>query len=527
LRQGMLPAILLERAQKTPDKTAVVRGQRRVTYGELGLQTSRLASFLVDSGLKHGDCVGILSENSPEYVSAYFAVQQAGGVAVDINYQNSPYEIRKLINHSGAKILVADEKFIDAVGQVVSETPSLKQIITVKNQFRKPTSQPVAVDTGASRIPCTNLEDAVRQGDHACVFPDLHGDDIASIVYTSGTTGQPKGVMLTHDNFRANAHSIIDYLRLSGQDKVMVVLPFCYSYGKSLLTTHVMVGGTVVLENSFTFPTVVFNKMAEEEVTGFAGVPSTFAIMLNKSNIRSYRFPKLRYVTQAGGPMPPCHAQELTRVLPETDIYIMYGQTEATARLTYLPPRDLFSRPGSIGKPIPGVRIELVKDDGVPAVQGEEGEVVAAGENVMAGYLHDSETTRKVLREGKLHTGDIGRMDADGYLYLVGRRSDMIKSGAHRISPREIEEVILGMDEVHEAAVVGVEDEILGEAIRAVLVLKDGASLEAKQVQRHCQSMLAAFKIPREVVFVDQLPRTHTGKVRKYQLKDANEVNSR
>ncbi len=224
--------------------------------------------------------------------------------------------------------------------------------------------------------------------------------------------------------------------------------------------------------------------------------------------------------------MPPRHAQELARVLPGTDIYIMYGQTEATARLTYLEPRDLFKKPGSIGKPIPGVRIELIKDGGIPTAQGEEGEIVVTGENVMAGYFNDPEATAKALKGGKLHTGDIGRMDEEGYLYIVGRRSDMIKSGAHRISPKEIEEVILGMDEVHEVAVVGIGDEILGEVIRAVIVLKDGVNLDAKHVQRHCQKELAAFKIPKEVVFVDQLPKTHTGKIRKHQLKNNDEVNA-
>ncbi len=224
--------------------------------------------------------------------------------------------------------------------------------------------------------------------------------------------------------------------------------------------------------------------------------------------------------------MPPRHAQELAQVLPETDIYIMYGQTEATARLTYLEPRDLFKKPGSIGKPIPGVRIELIKDDGIPARRGEEGEIVVSGKNVMVGYFNDPESTGKVLRGGNLYTGDIGRIDEDGYLYIVGRRSDMIKSGAHRISPKEIEEVIVGMDEVHEVAVVGIADEILGEVIRAVIVLKDGASLNAKHVQRYCQAKLAAFKIPKEIVFVNELPKTHTGKVQKYQLKNNHEVNA-
>jgi long-chain acyl-CoA synthetase len=260
--------------------------------------------------------------------------------------------------------------------------------------------------------------------------------------------------------------------------------------------------------------------MVEENATGFAGVPSTFAILLNRSNIRNYRFPKLRYVTQAGGPMSPKHAVEIVEVLPDTEIYIMYGQTEATARLTYLNPEDLFARPGSIGKAIPGVDIELIKDSGELAKNGEEGEIVAKGGNVMLGYWNNPEDTKNVLRDGKLYTGDIARVDDKGYLYIVSRRSDMIKSGAHRISPKEIEEVIIEMPEIHEVAVVGIEDDILGEAIRAVVVLKDGLKTEAKKVQRSCKQKLASFKVPKEVVFVGELPKTSSGKVRKHLLKD-------
>jgi amino acid adenylation domain-containing protein len=524
--QQLLHTMLSDWARKTPEKAFVVKGRRRVSYGEVGRGVRQLAAFLIRSGLRLGDRVGILSENSAEYIISYFGTQQAGGIAVDINFQNSAHEIRKIINHCRAAVLIADRKYINAVQEAVMETPSLTTVIGIGNHLPGAPSPLTKGDKMPSHFMFTTLESVINEGDGECLFPELRSSDIASIVYTSGTTGEPKGVMLSHGNYLANARSIVDYLRLSAQDKVMVVLPFCYSYGKSLLTTHLMAGGTLILENSFTFPPLVFNKMVEEGVTGFAGVPSTFAIMLNKSNVRNYRFPGLRYVTQAGGPMPPRHAQELARVLPDADIYIMYGQTEATARLTYLEPGDLFSRPGSVGRPIPGVRIELIKEGGIPAAHGEEGEIVVTGENVMAGYFNDPVATMKILREGKLHTGDLGRMDEDGYLYLVGRRSDMIKSGAHRISPKEIEEVILGMDEVHEAAVVGIADEILGEVIRAVVVPKDGVNLEAKHVQLYCSKKLAAFKIPKEVVFADRLPKTQSGKVRKYKLKDNNEVKS-
>lgn len=514
----MLHKQLTAIASKTPDKILVIQGQRRLTYGEIHQKTARLASFLAGNGLQKGDRVAILSGNSPEYVISYLAIQEAGGISVDINFQSSASELKKIIHHCSASVLIVENKYGDMVTEILGETQSINAVITIDARSRGFSSS--TREKIPAHVRCMRLEDALKNGEQRRLFPCVAGEDIAAIAYTSGTTGAPKGVMLSHDNFAANARSIIDYLHLTAGDRVMVVLPLCYSYGKSLLTTHVMVGGTIILENSFMYPTTIFNKMIQEEATGFAGVPSTFAIMLNRSNVRNNRFPKLRYVTQAGGPMPPQHAQELSRVLPGTEIYIMYGQTEATARLTYLPPPDLYTKPGSIGKPIPGVDIELITEHGMTAKEGEEGEIVAQGRNVMVGYWNNPEETRKVLRDGKLYTGDIAKKDHDGYLYIVGRRSDMIKSGAHRISPKEIEEVILEMSEVQEVTVLGANDDILGEAVRAVIVLKEGRSLDAKKVQRHCQIKLASFKIPKEVIFVDELPKTSSGKVRRYLLKD-------
>jgi long-chain acyl-CoA synthetase len=505
-------------ASRTPDKVFVIQGRRRLTYGEIHEQTARLASFLAGKCIHKGDRVAILSGNSPEYIISLLAAQQAGGISVDINFQSTANEIARIIQHCTASVLILENKYGDAVREILEEMPSIKAIITMGAQSQKSSS--LTTKTKSSHVSCSRFEDALKSGESQCCLPSVSGDDIASIVYTSGTTGAPKGVVLSHDNVTVNARSIIDYLHLTADDRIMVVLPLCYSYGKSLLTTHLMVGGSMILENSFMYPSIIFDKMIQEEVTGFAGVPSTFAIMLNRSNVRNKRFPKLRYLTQAGGPMPPHHARELSRILPETAIYIMYGQTEATARLTYLPPQDLSAKPGSIGKPIPGVEIELITENGAPAHVGEEGEIVAQGKNIMAGYWDNPEETKKVLRNGKLYTGDMATRDCDGYLYLVGRRSDMIKSGAHRISPKEIEEVISELSEVHEVSVVGAYDEILGETVRAVIVLKDGHKPDEKKIQRHCQAKLASFKIPKEVVYVNELPKTSSGKVQRFLLRN-------
>jgi acyl-CoA synthetase (AMP-forming)/AMP-acid ligase II len=514
----MIHECIADTALKNPGRTAVIYKRSRVTYGELNSGILRTGSFLLSDGLRTGDRVGILMENSPEYIMSYLGVQKAGGISVAINPQCSSYELKKLFNDFQPKTVILENKLLkNVVGALTHET-SIETIIVVDagNGLEQILNRTGNIFPVARLF---SLENIIRNVHDNMNYPRIDEKDIAAIIYTSGTTGEPKGVMLSHNNFIANAKSIIRYLNITDDDRVMVVLPFCYSYGISLLTTHLMSGASLVIENSFMYPNVVLDKMIEEDVTSFAGVPSTFAILLNRSNIRNCRFPKLRYITQAGGAMSPKHAMEIAAILSDTDIYIMYGQTEATARLTYLEPKDFFRKPGSVGKAVPGVTIDLLKENGMSAGTGEEGEIVAQGDNIMVGYWNKPGETKKVLKNSKLHTGDLAVRDDEGYLKIISRRSDMIKSGAHRISPKEIEEIILEMPEVHEVAVIGREDEILGVVIRAVIVFKEGFEPEAQKVRKHCHEKLAPFKVPKDVVFVKELPKTASGKIRKHMIE--------
>ena len=477
-----------------PEKPAVIQGKRRVSYEDLLRRSEVFAGALRNAGLDRGERVAIVLENSPEYVIACFGALMAGGVAVPLGQQITGKRLATILNDCRPAILIAPRLRVESFAGI-PEVRDLRAVIPMERM-------------GEGNGPA---------GNPACA--GLSGNDLALLLYTSGTTGEPKGVMLTHRNLTANAESIVEYLRLSDSDKVMVVLPFHYSYGNSLLTTHLMVGGTLVLENRFVFPNLVLDKIREEQVTGFAGVPSTFAILLNRSNLRNSAFPSLRYVTQAGGAMSPGLARDLREALPGTDVYIMYGQTEATARLTYLDPLELIRKAGSIGKAIPGVRITLRRKDGAIASPGEVGEIVAQGENVMAGYWNNPDATRAVLKDGRLHTGDLARADEEGFLYIVGRRSEMIKTGGHRVSPKEIEEVLSGMPGVHEAAVVGVPDEMLGQAIRAFVVREPGRAVSMKDVLKHCSENLEPFLVPHDVVFQDELPKSPTGKIDRAELK--------
>jgi acyl-CoA synthetase (AMP-forming)/AMP-acid ligase II len=302
----------------------------------------------------------------------------------------------------------------------------------------------------------------------------------------------------------------------------MAVLPFYYIYGKSLLNTHFFAGGSVVVDNRFMYPNLVLDTMKEQKVTGFSGVPSTFTILLHRSNLKAYKFDKLRYVTQAGGGMAPAVQKEVAKAFSPAKLYIMYGATEASARLSYLNPDDLPRKWGSIGKAIPNVELFVADENGNKLAAGEEGEIIARGSNIMSGYWNHPEETEKVLKNGLYYTGDIGRMDEEGFLYVVGRTKDMLKIGGNRVSAKEIEEAILEHKEISEAAVIGVEDEILGEAPKAFVVLKslnkdiDGFTDE---LSSFLKNRLAVYKIPKYYEFTTELPKNTSGKVLKTALK--------
>lgn len=344
--------------------------------------------------------------------------------------------------------------------------------------------------------------------------------DIASLVYTSGSTGKPKGVILSHLNIISNTNSIVNYLSLSHQDRIMVVLPFYYIYGKSLLNTHFSVGGSVVIDNRFAFPNVILDTINNTESTGFSGVPSTFMILLNKSTLKSHTFPSLRYITQAGGAMAPSIQKEVWKAFSPAKLFVMYGATEASARLSYLDPEVLPGKWGSIGKAIPNVELAISDDEGNRLPPETEGQIVARGSNMMRGYWNDLEETHKVLRNGWYHTGDLGKMDNEGFFYVLGRSKDMIKVGGERVSAKEIEEAILELKQVHEVAVIGVDDPLLGEAINAFITVSDGQTLQKETIIKHCQKILPNYKIPKSITFVENLPKNKSGKILKTKLKE-------
>jgi acyl-CoA synthetase (AMP-forming)/AMP-acid ligase II len=349
--------------------------------------------------------------------------------------------------------------------------------------------------------------------------------DLAALIYTSGSTGDPKGVMLTHLNMVSAATSITTYLENQEDDIIINLLPLSFDYGLYQVLMAFKFGGTIVLEKSFTFPYKVIEKMVQEKVTGFPGVPTIFAILLGLKDLGKFEFSSLRYISNTAAALPPAHIKLLREIFPHVQIYSMYGLTECK-RVSYLPPHEIDQRPTSLGRGMPNEEVWIVDENGKELGPGVVGELVVRGSNVMRGYWGLSEETTRALRPGSypgemvLLTGDLFQKDEEGYLYFVGRKDDMIKSRGERISPKEIEQCLCSVDEVAEAAVLGVPDEILGQAIVAYLRTLDGHKLTDKHVQKHCRLHLEDFMVPQAVYFVESFPQTSSGKIDKLALKE-------
>jgi long-chain acyl-CoA synthetase len=503
--------LLEDSAARRPEAPALIDGARTASYGELDLLANRVADVLRRAGVGRHDRVVLALENSVELVAAYFGSMKIGAVAVPLPAGPRSDRLASAVDDCAPRAAIVD---LSTVQEIDSAHP-LSRVPTVIVAGRRKPGQTIAPSMRA-------LDDALACASDARPSVRVLDIDLAAIIYTSGSTGEPRGVMLSHRNFIANARSIVSYLGLTDCDRVMCVLPFYYVYGLSLLHTHIAVGGSIVIDNRFAFPNVVIQAIRERGVTGFAGVPSTFTILLNHSNIEDLNVATLRYVTQAGGSMPVPHIREWLRRGPQVPFFVMYGATEAAARLTYLAPDRLVDKMGSIGRPIPNVEIVVLAEDGRLAAPGEVGELVARGSNISSGYWNNPEETLKRFGPLGYRTGDLGYVDTDGYLFLVGRRLDMIKVGAHRVGAAEIENVLHEHPSVREAAVVGAPHELLGESPVAFVALNGTSQEDAESIRNFCGQRLPAHKVPTRIEFRTELPKlAGSNKIDRTALKEA------
>lgn len=511
----LLEAFLEHSARDNPEKVALVCGTHRHTYRDLEQQSNRLAHALMALGVERGDRVAICLDNCVEAVVAVFAALKAGGVFVMVNPTTKSEKLGFILNNSEARVLIAKGPKLDELGGASSPLDHLSGAVQVG-------SAPGSVALKAARVALwTELleqhSDRLLPPAKRCIDVDL-----AALIYTSGSTGNPKGVMLTHLNMVAAATSITTYLENRADDVILNVLPLSFDYGQYQVLMALKVGATLVLEKSFAYPHAVLQRMRDEGVTGFPIVPTMSAILL-QMDLPSYRCPSLRYITNTGAALPTEHIDGLRRSFPGVRLYSMFGLTECK-RISYLPPEELDRRPTSVGRAMPNVEVYLVDGQDRPVPAGEVGELVVRGSNVMRGYWKLPEETDRALRPGPvagervLYTGDLFRMDSDGFLYWIGRRDDIIKTRGEKVSPKEVEEVLYRLSGVGMAAVVGVPDPVLGQAVKAIIAPREGCELTEQEVLRHCVRHLEDFMVPKQVEFRVTLPKTATGKIDRRQL---------
>ena len=467
-------------SDRLPAKICMTEGEKEYPYSELFRGIASVRAFL-EKNVKKGERVGILCENGFGFASSYLACFSAGVVAVPMNTTNYSTEIDYITQDCQIQAVLASARLFGSIGD------SPRKFL---------------------------IQDILKAGAGGYKISDVKDDELALLMYTSGSTGKPNAVKLTHRNLLANTLSIVEYLGMKAADRMMAVLPFYYCYGASLMHTTLVSGGTLVINNKFMFPQKVVDEIVQKGCTIFAGVPSTYKILMSKS--RLHEATSLRYALQAGGHLPPTDLSRLQGMLPQTKVIVMYGQTEATSRLSYLPHEFFGSKTGSIGKGIPGTELQVVDEHGVHVKPGDVGEIKARGDNVSQGYWNRPEETAKTFRGGWLYTGDMATVDADGFIYVVGRSKDFIKAGGNRFSAMEVEDLISSIEGVDNVAVVGVPDDILGESVHAFVVSK--ADVKEEDVISLCRGRLAPYKVPKNVTFVKELPLNAFGKVQKFKL---------
>ena len=510
----LLDDFLTNSASHLPDKVACVCGDERLTYGQINAQANRLAHALIDAGVRRGDRVAVFLENSAGTVISIFGILKAGAAFVVINPTTKEDKLAYMLNDCAATGVVLNGRSTSVLQTIETDVNSVRCLVTC--------GATPAVASGANGridfdrdLPGYPAEAPPRQ----CIDVDL-----AAIIYTSGSTGRPKGVTVTHLNMISAATSITEYLENVPEDIIINVLPLSFDYGLYQVLMSTKMGATLVLEKSFAYPYQIVQRVMDEQATGFPGVPTVFAMLVQMKDLDPACFDSVRYVTNTAAALPPAHILRLRDLFRKARIYSMYGVTECK-RVTYLPPEELDRRPTSVGRGMPNEEVYIVDENDKPVGPGEIGELVVRGSNVMKGYWGLPEETERVLRPGRypwekvLYTGDLFTMDEEGYLYFVSRKDDIIKSRGEKVSPREVESVIYELPDVQEAAVDGTPDKILGEAIKAVVVKAEGSKLTEKEIIGHCTRRLENFMVPKIVEFYDSLPKTNTGKISRTLLR--------
>ncbi|UCI07391.1 class I adenylate-forming enzyme family protein [Mesorhizobium sp. B1-1-8] len=516
MMHGAVPLLqdyLIHSAGRLSAKVALVCGKQRVTYAELDERSNGVAQSLAKAGVQRGDRVMIFADNTVETVVGFWAVLKANAVVCIVNPLTKSEKLDYLLNDCRPTALITDKHLQSVFGEPVHNCPSLLRVIV----------SGVIDEDELGRLPHAMRWETAAERNAAAPARRSIDIDLAAIIYTSGSTGEPKGVMLTHRNMTAACTSIASYLELREDEVILNVLPLAFDYGLYQMLMAFRTGARLVLERSFAFPAQILQIIREEKVTGFPGVPTIFAALSELKSLKDHDFSSIRYVTNTAAALSLKHITMLRELFSSARIYSMYGLTECK-RCTYLPPEDLGRKPLSVGIAIPNTEMWIVDEDDRRVPAGTVGQLVIRGATVMKGYWGKPEATARKLKPGPLpgeqvlYTGDYCRMDAEGYLYFVGRGDEIIKSRGEKVAPKEVENVLMNIPGVREAAVIGVPDELLGQAVKAFVVIEQGRIVGERQLQKECQKRLESFMVPKSIVIVPSLPMTDTGKLKKVAL---------
>jgi len=516
-------------AAANANKVAVITANERVTYAELLGRALRFAALLQGRGVKRGDRVAVFLENSVDTIVGIYGALYAGAAFMVVNPQTKEDKLHYVLADSGAAAVLSEGRSARMVAGLMAEEATVLSGLKVLVHAGEAA---VGVTPARGVDPDFAVVNLAEVTNAEVAAPGTIPLDLAALVYTSGSTGNPKGVMLSHRNMVFAQGSLVEYLRLDSTDLIMNLLPLAFDYGlyQALMAVHL--GATLVLERTFAFPAAIVKRVVEEGVTVFPGVPTVFATLLSLHRNSPVSMPTVRRFTNTAAHLPDDYVPGLLEMSPGALVYKMYGLTECK-RVCYLEPELVLSKPSSVGKAIPGTETYLLDDDGLPVPAGATGTLYVRGPHVMMGYWNLPDETAHMLKPGKypgervLCTHDFFRTDEDGFLYFVGRSDDIIKSRGEKVSPVEVENALAAVPGVREVAVIGVSDELLGQAVRAYVVLHEGVVFTEQAFKREAMARLEGFMVPRDVLFVPDLPRTASGKVRKKSLVEEADSENR
>lgn len=484
-------------ADRDPDEIITSFNGKVLTYREFYRKAENLASYLHDAGYTKEDRLALFLMNSDSFLICYYACHISGITVIPVNTKLATPEVEYILSHSEARGIIYDDRLAGVVHSVEAKLPALKDTICVRGKFEE------------------IIEGESRQMEKQ----ELLAEDTAVIFYTSGTTGRPKGVMLSHKNVAAIADIWSESMEMGTCDRMHIVAPLFHCAASHVFSIPVIYkGGMVIIEEAFS-PEKTIRTMEQERATIFFGVPAMYSILLNTPALEQADLSNLRLFCYGAAPMPYELVRKVKSLFPDVNVQNLYGQTENSPGATTLKDVYALEKIGSVGEPLPQTEVRVVDEFGQPLPPGQVGEIVVRGPQVMKGYLKNEEETARTVKDGWMYSGDLGRFDGDGLLYIVDRKKDMLIRGGENVYPVEVEEALYAIPEVLEAAVIGIPHEVFGEVPKAYVVLKEGKTLTEEDILAFCKTQLATFKIPAEVEFLDMLPRNASGKVLKTVLR--------